>query len=118
MARAPLANRYLGLHWERLGRFDQAASAFRQALRAKPGEAQFHVDLARALLRQGRREDSIAEARGRCRLAPSNPEAHDILRQVHQRAGELGLAIEHAREAVRLAPETAHYRYLSPLPSS
>jgi Flp pilus assembly protein TadD len=95
----------LGVALERLGRPDEAASAYRQALRMRPGLGEAAVNLS-LLEEQGR--DPRASARQWAELArkyPDDPQARVRLASLYRAAGQLDEAWRLAREALQRDPK-------------
>ena len=110
-AEASQAYRLLGVHESRTGRPAAAEKAFRNALRLKPDEPQFHLDLAAVLFSARRLEEAELCARAAVTLAPKKAEARHALRNVLVARGQWDLALAEAREAARLAPGTAQFHW-------
>ena len=65
----------LGYALIQLGRFEDAAAAYREALRIDPGNAVTNKDLGYALIELGRFEDAAAAYREALRIDPGNAAA-------------------------------------------
>jgi tetratricopeptide (TPR) repeat protein len=110
-AEASQAYRLLGVHQARTGRPAAAEKAFRDALRLKPDDPQFHLDLTAVLFAARRLEEAELCARPAVKLAPSKAEARHALRNVLVARGQWDLALIEAKEAARLAPKTAQFHW-------
>jgi predicted CXXCH cytochrome family protein len=108
----PTANANLGNLYLRLGRFDEAVAAFRQALKLDPQFASAWVNLADAWRVQGREKEAEETLRaGLARLPRSADLLHSLgLAQV--RKGDRTAALASLAQAARLAPERARYAYV------
>lgn len=81
------ASFFLGCALFELGRFDYAATAFAQAVRAKKDYLGARVNLAHALRMQGRLEEALVEARRAEQLEPDDGDVHYVLGLVHLARG-------------------------------
>ncbi len=93
-----------------LKRYDEAANAFREAIRLGPGGAVFHIELGKALAESGKLDEAIAALREAVRLEPANAIFHMELGVTLNGAGKRDEAIAEYREGVRLEPKLALYR--------
>ena len=64
----PEAYNFLGIAYNRTDRVTEAVESYRKAIAARPGYADAHLNLALALQRLNRREESIKEYETACRL--------------------------------------------------
>jgi len=94
-----------------LGRWSDAETAFRRALRRAPDNADCHASLVRLYLRGGLQstDELVALARDAVRLKPS-AENYALLGTVRERAGDEAGAIVAFQRAVELAPEVHEFR--------
>lgn len=95
----------LGVALERLGRPDEAASAYRQALRIRPDLGEAAVNLS---LLEERGRDARASARQWSELArkyPDDAQARVRLASLYRAAGQLDEAWRLAREALQRDPK-------------
>ncbi|HEY0711219.1 MAG TPA: tetratricopeptide repeat protein, partial [Polyangia bacterium] len=96
-----------GLRLEGTGRTEEAAAAYRRALKLDPGLGAAHTNLGR--LAHGRGD--IAEARASFEAAlaldPEQPEARYNLAHILCEAGEMELGAAELRRVVQLAPDFA-----------
>jgi serine/threonine-protein kinase len=84
---------------------DAAIALLREHIRQRPEDAAAHDNLATALLRQSRLEESIAEYREAIRLRPESGKLHDSLGDALRRKGKQEEAMAECREAIRLEPD-------------
>jgi tetratricopeptide (TPR) repeat protein len=88
-----------------LGRPDEAAAAFREALRAQPLSVEAQMGLATALNRLGRREDAAREFRRAVETQPGWWSTHSHLGVYQLTTGDLAGALESFRTALSLSPD-------------
>jgi tetratricopeptide (TPR) repeat protein len=84
------------------GRADDAVSAFRSAIRAKPEYADAHYMMGTVLRQQGKPEDALAEMRETIRLQPRSAEAQLGIAQILRQRGDADGAAAAQAEADRL----------------
>ncbi|MFH1419973.1 MAG: tetratricopeptide repeat protein [Planctomycetota bacterium] len=89
------------------GRWAEAASHSRTAVRLKPDYAKAHNHLAAALNGLQRREEALDHYREALRLSPNMTAAHVNMIEPLMALGRIDEAIEHGREAVRISPSLA-----------
>ncbi len=85
-------------------RLNDAAAAFREALRLLPDFAEAHNNLGLVLAEQGKLDEAVAHYREALRIQPGYALAHHNLGKALLRQGNAREAEEHFREAVRLQP--------------
>ncbi len=85
----------------------KAIATLQRAVEALPGEARLRCRLGSILLRDGRRNEAIAQLKEAMALQPMLPDAYGLLGMMKRDEGAAALeeAEELLREAVRLAPE-------------
>ncbi len=93
-----------------VGRWAEAAEAFRAAVEAKPEAARGRINLAAALAQMNRRAEAVAELRKAIEIAPTSQSAHFNLGVLLAQAGDLQSATEHLHEAIDLEPSDARAR--------
>ena len=98
-----------GMVLDRLGRRDEALTAYREAIAAGPDETEGHIALARFLLGSGDIAGARFEARKAVALDPLDAAAHAALAEVEVRADDAA-ALPPAREAARLIPGRTDYQ--------
>jgi len=84
-----------------------AVTAAREAIRARPDDADAHSSLAFSLEAQGTLVSAIAEYRTVLRLLPDSAPTHDNLGVALESQGKLEEAIVEHRTAIRLQPDFA-----------
>ena len=88
-----------------LGRLDEAASAFDEALRRKPNYADAHRDYAQLIwMRTGRKELALERLDAALRATPRDPSLHLICSVVHESADDHHAAIIAANVGLDRAP--------------
>ena len=90
------------------GRMDEAAAAWREALRAEPADAEAFLELVALLLRAGRFADAEAEGLARSRRDPGAPEslrAMAMIWEARAAAAPRTLAPEYLRRAREVLSE-------------
>ena len=95
----------LGLSEVRAGRYEQAADAFREALRADGSRADLHTNLGGALFRLGHFEEAAAAFRQAIALKPDIAGAEDNLGAALQVLGRFDEAIACLRNALARDPD-------------
>ena len=108
----PTANVNLGNLHLRLGRFDAAVAAYRQALRLDSQLASAWVNLADAWRMQGREQDAEATLRKGLATLPRSADLLHSLGLAQVRKGDKAAALESLAQAARLAPERPRYAYV------
>jgi tetratricopeptide (TPR) repeat protein len=98
--RAAVVNSVLALHLANVGRFEEAASAYRALVKLRPDDPQAQLRLSDALLLgQGRPTEALEAAQTALRLRPDWPEAFVTLGLAEaalERFEEAAAAFEHA----------------------
>lgn len=106
----------LGVLCHQTGRGADAVALIGKAIRAKPGVAEFHANLALALQGLGRAAEAGSQLTEAVRLRPDYWEAHFNLGLLLQGLGRLDGAATHLRAAVDLRPsDPAPYGALATL---
>ena len=93
------------------GRFDEAISDYREAIRLRSGYSEAHNDLGVALAAQGRLGEAVPEYREAIRLKAGYVDPHDNLGNALTAQGRLEEAVSHYREAIRLDPGNSRSHY-------
>jgi tetratricopeptide (TPR) repeat protein len=91
-----------------LGRRDEAADEYRQALAIHPRFARAHNNLANLLLLRGQADEAISQWREALAIDPRLASAHDNLGNVLLGSGQVDEAIAHLEKAVALEPGLAN----------
>jgi tetratricopeptide (TPR) repeat protein len=95
----------LAYAYHRIGRGDEAARCFREALRARPGEAATWRDLGLTLVGVGDHAGAIQAFREAVRLRPSDATTWTNLGASQGALGRHAAAVESFEEALRWRPE-------------
>ena len=95
------------------GRTREAIAQYEEALRLKPGYAEAHYNLGRALRAEGRVREAIAEYEETLRLQPDHLAAHfNLAVTLLAIPGRTGEAAAHLEEILRLQPDNGGARQL------
>ena len=97
----------LGNVLRKLGRLDEAAVNYREALRLIPAMVEAYVGLGNTLRAQGKPDEAAGHFRKALKLKPDLIEAHLNLGSALRAQGKLGEAIECFRNTIRLRPDYA-----------
>src|SRR6516165_5176082 len=102
----------LGLSLAGLGRNDDAAAAYHQAIawqaRALAKNPGPYIDLASLLMDENRANDSIPFLLQAVEIAPDEWRAHELLATAYTRAEEFARAQTELEKAIELSPQTAN----------
>jgi tetratricopeptide (TPR) repeat protein len=79
---------FRGLALERDGKPQAALSAFQEAVKLNPGNAEAHLSLGKTQLNLGHVQPAIAELEEVLRLNPENEQARRLLSKAYRRAGD------------------------------
>ena len=96
---------------EAMAALEQGVASLREAVRLNPGAYAARVNLGRALLSQGKRDEAVAEFREGIRLKPDSARARHNLGLALSYRGKLDEAAAEFREAIRLQPDYAEPHY-------
>jgi cytochrome c-type biogenesis protein CcmH/NrfG len=91
----------------RRGKLDEAAAAFREAIRLNPDNALYHHNLGSALFGKGDMDQAIRAYKDAIKRKPDFVAAHVNLGHALMRSGKLGQAITAFKEGIRLQPDLA-----------
>lgn len=108
----PAASVSLGDLYLRLGRFEEAIAAYRQALKRDSRFVQAWVNLADAWRGAGRDQEAESVLREGLAVMPKSPELLHSLGLTQVRLGNKEAALRSLAQATRLAPERARYAYV------
>jgi tetratricopeptide (TPR) repeat protein len=98
--------------YHRLGRGDHDEELARgHAAALARGQAEFHLQVARRLTRDGKPDEAVAELEAALRLNPHNPTALSHLGDVYLQQGRLDDALDRQRAALGLDPTLAQAHY-------
>ena len=92
------------------GRFDEAAAAYRQALKIAPRSVAAHAGLAAALLETGHIDEAAVHAAAALALEPNDAPSHNILGAALAIQGRLDEAIAHFKQAIAIDSNYAEAR--------
>lgn len=106
-----LAQNNLGITYEHQGRPKEAISAFREAIRAKPDDAEAHINLGNSLCRAGQLDAGIAEFEQALKLRPDAVQAHHNLGLALFNRGRVDEGIRELEATLRLRPDAAEAHF-------
>jgi len=87
------------------GRDAESLEVLRQAIKASPGDAEAHYELARCLFRMKQFDEAAAEAETALRLRGPEYKVHYLLSRIYTALGDTQNAARHAQEAAHLADQ-------------
>src|ERR1700730_1302651 len=99
-----LISYFRGLAFDRAGKPEQAITAFRDALKLDPNNAEAHLSLGKTEMSAGRLDAAITELQETLRLSPNNDQTRRLLSQAYARAGDKEHALAFATTSAN-APE-------------
>jgi tetratricopeptide (TPR) repeat protein len=97
----------LGIAYRKLGRYQEAVDAYKEALRLKPDDAAAWYSLGNAYWDQGRYQEAIQAYKEALRLKPDDAAAWYNLGNAYSDQGRYQEAIQAYKEALRLEPDDA-----------
>jgi tetratricopeptide (TPR) repeat protein len=100
----------LGSSYEESGLLGLAVLLYREAVRVDPAFPGARYNLGRLLLKQGHREQGMAEVQEALRLYPEFAEAHEVLGLAYTEQGRLHDAVAQVQQALLFHPELATAR--------
>ena len=106
-----IAQFFLGVAYGNLGHYDDAISAYREALRINPEDAYAWFNLGNAYRNLDRYDDAISAYREALRINPEDAEAWNNLGFAYGELYHYDDAISAYREALRINPEEAESWY-------
>ena len=86
---------YYGIALARLGRWDEARSAFQAGSRARPGDKRFPLELAGIAFKQKHYTEAVANLRRALSLDPTDSYGNDFLGSVYFLEGNLEAALKY-----------------------
>jgi tetratricopeptide (TPR) repeat protein len=89
------------------GQQDEAAQAWRDALKSDPGYAEAHINLCVALLNSQQVDEALAHGEKAVLLRPKDAAAHSVLGSALRAKGRVDEAIGHFQTSIQLRPEHA-----------
>jgi len=99
-----LLSYFLGLSLDRSGKRQEAAAAFREAIRINPDSSEAHLGLGKSELAAGQIREAIDELQEALRLSPGNLPARRLLSQAYRRMGDTKRAEEYAQTSSERPP--------------
>ncbi len=105
-----MAHRHLGVALGRVGREEEAAAQYREALRLRPAAVSIRYDLALALARSGRPDEAERELALLLASDPRSADAHTLHATLLLVRGDGARGLAHLEEAVAIGPDVALYR--------
>jgi superkiller protein 3 len=83
-----LISYFAGLAFDRLGKPEQAISAFQEALKLDPNNAEAHLSLGKTEMSAGHLNEAITDLHEALRLNPNNDQTRRLLSKAYARAGD------------------------------
>ena len=106
----------LGVSYENLGHFDEAADAFSNAIawqsKKTTPDPTPSFNLGRVLLKEDKPQEALPYLRTVVKLLPENAEAHEQLGRAYIAMDQLQLGQSEIEKAINLAPEIPRLHYL------
>jgi tetratricopeptide (TPR) repeat protein len=102
----------IGSIYSAMSRFDDALTAYRQAVEIAPQRSESRIKLGRAYFAGDRLEEAQAEFERAARETPGNNEAHLSLAETHLARGQWERAAAAAERAIELGASDSRARYL------
>ncbi|MBU0718071.1 MAG: tetratricopeptide repeat protein, partial [Planctomycetes bacterium] len=100
-----VAHNNLANAYQRLGKLEDAAGAYRVALQLHADYPEARSNLAGVLSQMGLLEEAVQQYRAALQLVPHDPVVHSNLGVALARQGKLDEAVAQFRAAIRIAPE-------------
>ena len=94
-----LLSYFLGLALDRVGKRQEAAAAFREAVRFNPNSSEAYLGLGKSELAAGQVKEAIDGLQQALRLSPGNVQARRLLSQAYRRIGDSQRAEEYAENS-------------------
>jgi len=91
-----LISYFRGLAFDRSGKSEEAITAFQDALKLDPNNAEAHLSLGKTEMSAGRLNVAITELQEALRLSPNNDQARRLLSKAYARAGDKKQAAAYA----------------------
>jgi Flp pilus assembly protein TadD len=102
-----LAYSNLGFAYIKLGRYNEAIEACKQAIRIRSDDAKAHYNLGIVYDELGRRQEAIEAFEQTIRIKPDYVEAHNNLGVAYSSLGRYQDAIEAYKQAIKIKPDYA-----------
>jgi tetratricopeptide (TPR) repeat protein len=83
-----LISYFAGLAFDRLGKPEEAISAFQEALKLDPNNAEAHLSLGKTEMSAGHLNEAITDLHEALRLNPNNDQTRRLLSKAYARAGD------------------------------
>ena len=99
-----LLSYFLGLALDRTGKRQEAAAAFREAIRFNPNSSEAYLGLGKSELAAGQVKEAIDGLQQVLRLSPGNVQARRLLSQAYRRIGDSQRAEEYAENSSGSSP--------------
>jgi len=96
---------YIGLAYSKLGRYQDAVEACKQAIRIKPDLVEAHYNLGNAYRSLGRYQEAIEAYKQAIRIKPDYAEAHYNLGVTYGQLDRSQEAIDAFKQAIRIKPD-------------
>jgi tetratricopeptide (TPR) repeat protein len=106
-----VAHNNLGIVYSRLGRYQDAIEAYKQAIRIKPDYAEAYYNLGNACSNLGRWQEAIESYKQAVRIRPDLAKAHYNLGTACGELGRWQEAIEAFSQTIRIKPDYAEAYY-------
>src|SRR6202166_46241 len=98
-----LISYFRGLAFDRSGKREEAITAFQDALRLDPNNAEAHLSLGKTEMSSGRLDAAITDLKEALRLSPNNDQAKRLLSQAYARVGDKERALAFAAASANAA---------------
>lgn len=105
---SPFARYSLGIAYEALGKFENAAQEFQKAVEMRPDYPEAHNNLGIVYDQMGRTEDALREYLLVLKTGPENTRVHNNLGILYEKKGEVDHALREYQSAVKLDPGNVH----------
>ncbi|MGB8217155.1 MAG: tetratricopeptide repeat protein [Candidatus Methanoperedens sp.] len=97
----------LGLAYDRIGKYEEAITELKEALRLNPDYIEVHNNLGVTYDRMGKPDEAVNELKVALNLNPNYAEAHCNLGNIYTSAGRYEEAAGELEEALKINPELA-----------
>ena len=110
-SKLPYAHYYLGVLYEKLGKFDAAASEFLEETKMSPNDHWAYEDFTRIRLDQGNPDAAIALLEKAVARITDSASLRAALAKAHMQKSEPERAIPYLKSAIELEPNNGNYHY-------
>jgi tetratricopeptide (TPR) repeat protein len=107
----PYSHYYLGVLYEKLGKFDAAAIEFEKETKISPNDTWPYESLTRIKLDQGKTDDAISLLEVAVTRVPDAASLQSALGKAYSQKGGVAQAIPHFERALALEPQNGNYHY-------